>query len=52
LVYVADRHAPFLAARNMTIQVLITSHGVMFGERVARLVMAESLTDNPDLEID
>ncbi|HEV2476291.1 MAG TPA: PAS domain-containing protein [Candidatus Dormibacteraeota bacterium] len=34
------------------IQVLITSHSVKFGEHVARLVMAESLTDNPDLEID
>ena len=34
------------------IQVLITSHTVKFGERDARLVMAESLTDNPNLEID
>lgn len=34
------------------IQVLITSHTVKFGERDARLVMAESLTHNPDLEID
>ncbi len=34
------------------IQVLITSHGVKFGERAARLVMAENLTDNPDVEID
>ena len=34
------------------IQVLITSHAVKFGERDARLVMAESLTDNPDLELD
>ena len=34
------------------IQVLITSHTVKFGDRDARLVMAESLTDNPDLEID
>jgi two-component system cell cycle sensor histidine kinase/response regulator CckA len=34
------------------IQVLITSHSVTFGERAARLVMAESLTDNPDLELD
>jgi hypothetical protein len=33
-------------------QVLITSHAVKFGERDARLVMAESLTDDPDLEID
>lgn len=34
------------------IQVLITSHAVKFGGRDARLVMAESLTHNPDLEID
>ncbi len=34
------------------IQVLITSHSVKFGERAARLVMAENLTDNPDVEID
>ena len=34
------------------IQVLITSHSVKFGDRDARLVMAESLTHNPDLEID
>ena len=34
------------------IQVLITSHSVMFGDRAGRLVMAESLTHNPDLEID
>lgn len=34
------------------IQVLITSHSVKFGDRAARLVMAESLTHNPDLEID
>lgn len=34
------------------IQVLITSHAVKFGERDARLVMAENLTQNPDIEID
>ncbi len=34
------------------IQVLITSHSVKFADREARLVMAESLTQNPDLEID
>jgi len=34
------------------IQVLITSHTVKFGDRDARLVMAESLTHNSDLEID
>jgi len=34
------------------IQVLVTSHSVKFGDRHARLVMAESLTHNPDLEIE
>src|SRR5713226_4297799 len=34
------------------VQVLITSHSVKFGDRPARLVMAESLTHNPDMEID
>jgi PAS domain S-box-containing protein len=34
------------------IQVLITSHSVKFGERDARLVMAESLTQNPDVDIE
>ena len=34
------------------IQVLITSHSVKFGDRDARLVMAESLSRNPDPEID
>jgi PAS domain S-box-containing protein len=34
------------------IQVLITSHTVNFGERDARLVMAESLTNDPDFEFD
>lgn len=34
------------------IQVLVTSHSVNFGERSARVVMAESLTHNPELEID
>ena len=34
------------------IQVLITSHSVTFGQRDARLVMAESLTHDPDLELD
>ena len=32
------------------IQVLITSHSVKFGDRSARLVMAESLTHDPDVE--
>jgi len=34
------------------IQVLITSHTVKFGNRNARLVMAESLTNNPDIDIE
>jgi two-component system cell cycle sensor histidine kinase/response regulator CckA len=34
------------------IQVLITSHAVRFGERDARLVMAENLTQDPDLAFD
>ena len=34
------------------IQVLITSHSVSVGDRHARLVMAESLTHNPELGID
>jgi PAS domain S-box-containing protein len=35
-----------------TIQVLVTSHSVKFSDRDARRVMAESLTHNPDLEIE
>ncbi len=34
------------------IQVLITSHTVKFGDRNARLVMAENLSHNPDIDID
>jgi PAS domain S-box-containing protein len=34
------------------IQVLITSHSVKFGDRNSRLVMAETLSDNSDIEID
>lgn len=34
------------------IQVLITSHGVKFGDRDARLVMAQSLSQDPDMDID
>jgi len=34
------------------IQVLITSHSVKFGDRDARLVMAQSLSQNPDIELD
>src|SRR5260370_36314442 len=34
------------------IQVLITSHSVKLGDRNSRLVMAETLSDNCDIEID
>jgi PAS domain S-box-containing protein len=34
------------------IQVLITSHSVKFANRNARLVMAESLSQDPDIDID
>jgi PAS domain S-box-containing protein len=34
------------------IQVLITSHTVNFGDRDARLVMAQSLTQDPDIDVD
>jgi len=49
-----DRSGPWrhLLKDGTMIQVLITSHSVMFGSRNARLVMAESLTHNPDIEID
>ena len=50
----SDRTGPWRhRLRDGTIiQVLITSHTVQFRDRDARLVMAESLTNNPDLEID
>jgi len=34
------------------IQVLITSHGVKFGDQDARVVMAQSLSQDPDIDID
>ena len=34
------------------IQVLITSHSVKSGDRDARLVMSQSLSQNPDVDID
>jgi len=34
------------------IQVLITSHGVKFGDQDARVVMAQSLSQDPDMDID
>jgi PAS domain S-box-containing protein len=50
----SDRTGPWrhILKDGSIIQVLITSHSVEFGERDARLVMAESLTHDPDLEID
>ncbi len=50
----SDRTGPWRHKLNdgTIIQVLITSHTVKFGDRNARLVMAESLTNSPDLEID
>lgn len=47
-----DRSGPWrhVLKDGTTIQVLITSHSVDFGDRDARLVMAESLTDNPDTD--
>ena len=49
-----DRSGPWrhLLKDGAIIQVLITSHMVKFGDRDARLVMAESLTHNPDIEIE
>ena len=49
-----DRSGPWrhLLKDGTVIQVLITSHSVDFGDRDARLVMAESLTHNPEIEID
>ena len=50
----SDRTGPWrhLLKNGTVIQVLITSHSVSFRDRPARLVMAESLTDNPDIDID
>jgi PAS domain S-box-containing protein len=50
----SDRTGPWrhILKDGSIIQVLITSHSVEFGERDARLVMAESLAHDPDLEID
>jgi len=49
-----DRSGPWrhLLKGGTIIQVLITSHSVKFGDRNTRLVMAESLTHDPDLEIE
>jgi len=49
----SDRTGPWrhMVRYGTIIQVLITSHSVRFGDRDARLVMAESLTHDPDIEI-
>jgi PAS domain S-box-containing protein len=50
----SDRTGPWRHRLNdgSMIQVLITSHSVKFGDRNARLVMAQSLSQNPDIDID
>lgn len=50
----SDRTGPWrhVLKDGRVIQVLITSHSVSYADRPARLVMAESLTDNDDVEID
>lgn len=50
----SDRTGPWRHRLNggAVIQVLITSHSVDFNGRAARLVMAESLADDPDLDVD
>jgi PAS domain S-box-containing protein len=49
-----DRSGPWrhLLKDGTVIQVLITSHSVNFGDRDARLVMAESLTHNPEIDFE
>ena len=49
-----DRSGPWrhLLKDGNVIQVLVTSHSVKFGDRDARLMMAESLTHNTEIEID
>ncbi|SRR5258708_678467 len=49
-----DRSGPWRHVLNdgTIIQVLITSHSVNFGDRHARLVMAENLNHNPDADIE
>ncbi len=50
----SDRTGPWrhVLKDGTVIQVLITSHSVKYGERDARLVMAENLSDNPDIDLD
>ncbi|TAN31747.1 PAS domain S-box protein [bacterium] len=50
----SDRTGPWrhVLRDGTIIQVLITSHAVEFGEHTARLVMAENLAEDPDLDVD
>jgi PAS domain S-box-containing protein len=50
----SDRTGPWrhLLKDGSTIQVLITSHGVTFGEHHARFVLAEDLTESHRLELE
>ena len=50
----SDRTGPWrhVFKDGTVIQVLITSHSIKYGERDARLVMAENLSANPDFDID
>lgn len=50
----SDRTGPWrhVLKDGTVIQVLITSHSVSYAGLPSRLVMAESLTHNPELEID
>lgn len=49
----SDRSGPWRhkLKDGTVIEVLITSHSVKYGERDARLVMAENLSENPDFDI-
>lgn len=50
----SDRTGPWrhVLKDGTVIQVLITSHSVRYGDRDARLVMAENLTADPDIDLD
>ena len=49
----SDRTGPWrhVLKDGTVIQVLITSHSVKYGDRDARLVMAENLTAEPDVDL-
>lgn len=50
----SDRTGPWrhMLKDGSIIQVLITSHSVRLGDRNARLVMAQGLSQTPDIDID